>query len=48
MDAILTLMQELGYIEQKPTGFADLSFLEAVTTGGGEPEAEQAPLVKVP
>lgn len=30
MDAILSLMIELGYIDQKPTGFADLSHLEAL------------------
>ena len=30
MDAILTLMMELGYIDEMPTGYADLSYLEAV------------------
>jgi len=30
MNAILSLMMELGYIDQLPTGYADLSHLEAV------------------
>jgi ABC-type nitrate/sulfonate/bicarbonate transport system substrate-binding protein len=30
MDAILSLMMELGYIDHRPTGYADLSYLEAV------------------
>jgi ABC-type nitrate/sulfonate/bicarbonate transport system substrate-binding protein len=30
MDAILALMMELGYIDHKPTGYADLSHLDAV------------------
>jgi ABC-type nitrate/sulfonate/bicarbonate transport system substrate-binding protein len=41
MDRILALMVELGYVDRVPSGFADLSFLDAArstpigTTGGG-------------
>jgi NitT/TauT family transport system substrate-binding protein len=30
MDAIISLMMELGYIDRRPTGYADLSHLQAV------------------
>lgn len=36
MDQVLDLMLDLGYVKQKPTGFADLRFLDEILTEKGQ------------